>query len=266
MTIALDPPPPTPVSAADTGSTTDAQLAARASQGDRAAFECLVERYGTVLFNYACRLMGGSRDDAHDLSQEALLKAWVALRAGRFAPHHEGGARPWLYRIVHNACLDEIRNRSHVTWQPWDTFVASFHPTQVAGDQPDVEAERAETRQEVAAILAQLPPKWRTVLVLRDMEARGCDEIALLLGTTVAAVKALLYRARTEFALLAGRERAVAAASPTGRSLAERRRLGAEARRLLKAGDSINRTAARLGISWVSVRTYAAMQAIQEAA
>lgn len=168
-------------------------VVARAQQGEEAAFEWLYRRYWTAIYNYVYRLMGDP-GDAEDLATDAFLKAWLALPQTK--PDLRFGA--WMYRIATNRCLDELRHRRLVKWQPWEAFISVFHPSQVAKDNPERDAVRREDAEEVAALLSQLPPKHRLVLHLREYRDLTYDEIAEVLLTTRAAVKSLLFRAREE--------------------------------------------------------------------
>lgn len=182
------------VGAGSVGAAAGTDLIARARAGDHAAFEQLFDQYQTPIYNYIHRLMG-SAEDAYDMTQDAFLKAYLALP--KTSEDLRVGA--WLYRIATNVCYDELRHRKLVKWQPWEAFISVFHPTQVAKDSPEREAFHREDGEEVQLILEKLHPKYRTCLVLREYHDLSYDEIADVLNTTRAAVKSLLFRAREEF-------------------------------------------------------------------
>lgn len=173
---------------------TEVALIARAQAGDHAAFETIFTQYQTQIYNYIYRLMG-SAEDAYDMTQDTFLKAYLALP--KTSDDLRVGA--WLYRIATNVCLDELRHRKLVKWQPWETFVSVFHPTQVAKDSPERDTIDRENTEEVQFILDKLHPKYRMCLILREYHDLSYDEIAEVLNTTRAAVKSLLFRAREEF-------------------------------------------------------------------
>jgi RNA polymerase sigma-70 factor (ECF subfamily) len=173
---------------------TDAALIARAQAGDHAAFEVIFNQYQTQIYNYIYRLMG-SAEDAYDLTQDTFLKAYLALP--KTSDDLRVGA--WLYRIATNVCLDELRHRKLVKWQPWEAFISVFHPSQVAKDSPERDCIDRENTEEVQLILNRLQPKYRMCLILREYHDLSYDEIAEVLNTTRAAVKSLLFRAREEF-------------------------------------------------------------------
>jgi RNA polymerase sigma-70 factor (ECF subfamily) len=173
---------------------TEATLIARAQAGDHAAFESIFTQYQTQIYNYIYRLMG-SAEDAYDMTQDTFLKAYLALP--KTSDDLRVGA--WLYRIATNVCLDELRHRRLVKWQPWEAFISVFHPTQVAKDSPERDTIDRENTEEVQLILDKLHPKYRMCLILREYHDLSYDEIADVLNTTRAAVKSLLFRAREEF-------------------------------------------------------------------
>ncbi|MFN8532449.1 MAG: RNA polymerase sigma factor [Dehalococcoidia bacterium] len=161
---------------------------------DLESFEAIFERFQTPIYNYVLRMMGNP-DDANDLTQDAFLKAYQAL------PKLGGDVNlgAWLYRIATNTCLDELRRRKIIRWQPWEAFLSAFHPKQVAGDDPERETLRLEDSATVQRVLDRLPPKYRTCLLLREYQDLSCEEIGEIIGASRSAVKSLLFRAREEF-------------------------------------------------------------------
>ena len=167
-----------------------------AQAGDHGAYGWIFEKYQTAIFNYIYRLMG-SAEDAYDLTQDTFLKAYLAL--ARTSDDLRVGA--WLYRIATNVCLDELRHRKLVKWQPWEAFISVFHPSQVASakETPEHRTIDRENTEEVGLILERMHPKYRICLILREYHDCSYDEIAEVLSTTRAAVKSLIFRAREEF-------------------------------------------------------------------
>jgi RNA polymerase sigma-70 factor, ECF subfamily len=167
-------------------------LLAAAQAGDEQAFRGLVEPYRHALEVHCYRMLG-SIQDAEDLAQETLLRAWRAL--DRFEPHVQ--FQTWLYRIATNACLDELKRR------PRRPELIDPFP-----DQPVREAEaplydpeaRYALREgmELALVRAiqQLPGRQRPVLIFRDVLGWSAPEVAELLESTVASVNSALQRAR----------------------------------------------------------------------
>ncbi len=135
--------------------------------------------------------MIGNVEDAHDLtvvSFEKAFKNWERAPAGKEIP--------WLYRIATNTCLDEIRRRRLIRWQPLDTFVRVFSPRQVARDDPERDAVRNEARALVRSALDKLSPRHRAALIMRECQGLSCDEIGEAMGVSRDAAKQLLFRAR----------------------------------------------------------------------
>jgi len=163
-----------------------------------ALFAQLFEQYEQPIFQYAYRLLGDP-EDARDFTQDAFVKAYrklpETLAKGNFQ------AQAWLYRIATNVCLDELRHRRLLKWQPWDSFISLFHPSQVARDNPERDAMQTETKGEVASVLDRLSPRYRAALIMREYHGLGYEEIAEILGTSRTAVKTLLLRARESFRL-----------------------------------------------------------------
>ena len=161
---------------------------------EQETFEEIFDRFERPIYNYVLRLMGNA-EDARDLPQESFLKAFSALPK----MPSDLAVGPWLYRIATNTCLDELRRRRVIKWQPWDSFMAVFHPKQVDEEEPEREVLRLERADMVQQVLMKLPPKYRLCLLLREYQECSCDEIGAVLGISRGAVKSLLFRAREEF-------------------------------------------------------------------
>jgi RNA polymerase sigma-70 factor (ECF subfamily) len=180
-------------------------LVAAAVGGDEDAFGALAKRYERELHVHCYRMLG-SFDEAEDVTQEALLKAWRNL-----ASFDGRNFRAWLYRIATNAAVDVIRRRRPVTVQsyadiPWlqpypDRMLDLAAPRE---DEPDAVVVARETIElAFLATIQLLPARQRAVLLLRDVLAWSAQETALTLEMTEAAVNSALQRAR---ATLAGRK------------------------------------------------------------
>jgi RNA polymerase sigma-70 factor (ECF subfamily) len=172
-------------------------------QRESDAFQMLVGPHRDELYAY-CRRMLGSRHDAEDAFQDAMLRAWRALPALRDAQR----LRPWLYAIANNTSLDLIKRRStHVPTSGDDTDSTSDELLQRAetslGDRarrttPESHHERREAITDAFTVaLTRLPHRQRTVLVLREVLRFSAREVADLLDTTVPAVNSILQRARS---------------------------------------------------------------------
>jgi RNA polymerase sigma-70 factor, ECF subfamily len=156
------------------------------------------------LVGFAYRMLG-SPFEAEDAAQETLLRAW--RNGGSYDPAR-ASLRTWVYRIATNVCIDMLRSAQRRALAT--DFASTAGPggelgrplpestwvLPMLGD-PPAEAERRETiRLAFVAALQHLPPKQRAVLILRDVLCWQADEVATLLGTTVASVTSALQRAR----------------------------------------------------------------------
>lgn len=171
-------------------------LVEQCRRGDSGAFEQLVARYEKKVFNLAYRLTG-NRNDADDIAQEAFLKVYTSLREFR----GEASFSTWLYRVVSNACLDELRKRSRRRAVSLDNPISPDDPSprQTPSDRPEPgdSLERAEVRAAVQRGIASLSPDHKIVLVLRDIQGMPYETISEALRMPVGTVKSRLNRARS---------------------------------------------------------------------
>ena len=178
----------------------DASLMGRAAGGDPAAFDVLVRRWKNRVFRLALRFFRRP-EDAEDVSQEVFMKVYRTAASYRM----EAPFEHWLLRIATNACRDRLRS---LRPRPEEVLSAI---TPDAGAWLDralsgvaLQAQQAEAAKEAAVeLLATLPPKDRTVLVLLDLEVLSAREVAAATGSTRAAVKVRAMRARRALRRLA---------------------------------------------------------------
>jgi RNA polymerase sigma-70 factor (ECF subfamily) len=166
-----------------------APLVLAARGGDRRAFEALVRATAADTYSLARRLVGDD-DDARDVVQEAYLRAFRGIRRFR------GDAQfsTWLHRITANCAATHLgrrRSQRHEQLGEDDELVDD-HP----GRDPQAVVESHALRDRLTAELAQLPPRLRAVVVLRDVYDLPHEAIAAELGITVTAAKVRLHRAR----------------------------------------------------------------------
>lgn len=174
----------------------DELLVERAKRGDVEAFETLVASHEKAVFNYAYRLTG-NYEDAGDIAQEAFLRVYNSL------PEFRGDSSftTWLYRIVRNACLDEMRKRKRQRVTSLDETLEMDDgemSRQFADstDGPEQALERVEVQRAVLDSINSLDDEYRVVVVLRDIEGYSYNEIADALGINLGTVKSRLNRAR----------------------------------------------------------------------
>lgn len=159
-----------------------------------AAFERLVRAYQHRLYTFALR-MCGSPQDAEEVAQDALMRAYRALRAYPAERVRALALRPWLYQITLNVYRNRIR-RGRAPSLSLDAMEDGA-PLEVEGDErerPDATAERWELRDTLATALLRLPAHFRAAVILRHVEGLSYQEIALLLGQPAGTVKAHVHR------------------------------------------------------------------------
>jgi RNA polymerase sigma-70 factor (ECF subfamily) len=178
--------PPVPSTSYD--GVDDRALLTRHVSGDREAFAELVRRHQDRLWRIALRTLG-TRDDAADAVQDALLSAYRGAAGFR----GDAAVTTWLHRIVVNACLDLVRRRQARPTTPLDETAAADRPA------PDVLGNR-ETSSEVVAALRRLPIEQAAAIVLVDVEGYPVAEVADMLDVPVGTVKSRCARGRARLA------------------------------------------------------------------
>jgi RNA polymerase sigma-70 factor (ECF subfamily) len=181
----------------------DAQLVARLRGGDAtAALEAVMSEYGGRVYRLA---WGITRDqgDAEEVVQDVFLT--IAQKAGTFEGRAAFGS--WIYRVATNAALNKRRGKRRQVETSLEEYLPTYEADgHRAGDRsylladwsqnPEAELLSAEARRTLERALDTLPETYRAVLVLRDVEELGNEEVAEMLGESVASVKSRLHRAR----------------------------------------------------------------------
>jgi RNA polymerase sigma-70 factor (ECF subfamily) len=167
------------------------------AEDEIAHFEAIVRRYGRHVYNIAYRL-SGNEADAKDLAQEAFLRVYRALR--RVEPGVP--LESWLYRIVVNLFIDQLRRRPKRRVESLDEPVLTQRGNEVERAVPD-EASNPEEQivtpmldGEIQRALDALPPELRAVVVLVDIQGFSYEEVAHILRVPTGTVKSRLHRAR----------------------------------------------------------------------
>jgi RNA polymerase sigma factor (sigma-70 family) len=160
----------------------DGRLVRLVREGYESAFEEIVRRYRRPLDRFAASIVGGRSED---VTQDSFRKALEALRRG----DDEVELRPWLYRIVRNTALNDLRDRPPAAAELAEDLVAGGRSAAV----------EAEERSEVATLTARLralPDNQRAALVMRELEGMGHEEIADALGVSKGAARQAIARGR----------------------------------------------------------------------
>lgn len=169
--------------------TPDAELIRRAKQGDRKAFGLLVRRYQRKVYALCFRL-GGSHDVADDLTQEAFIKAYQAI--GTFDDRYPFGG--WISRIAANNAFNYLnRQKFQLDSEESD---AVFEQTATTDPDPQAVLTQQEIDKRYQQAVAQLPPEYRIVFVLRMQEEMSYADIAATLKINEGTVMSRLHRAR----------------------------------------------------------------------
>ena len=173
-----------------TDSADDEALVRRVRQGDDSAYADIVARHQHRIIRVAFRITG-SREEALDVAQEVLLKAYRKLDA--WQPRAPFGA--WLLRLAVNQAIDH-RRRMQRHADEWAAGLDSAPaPLAARTDSGDVYAARGEIDARVREAMTKLSESQRTAFVLRHYEGLTMNEIAPVLGCSVGSVKVHLFRA-----------------------------------------------------------------------
>lgn len=161
-------------------------------KGKAEAFEELAAMHERAVY-FLCLRMMGSREDALDCAQEAMLNAYRAF--DRYCGDRQGKA--WFLRIAHNVCIDALRRRKAVV--SLDTLRAEgFDPADTRQLSPYAQLEQKERMALLRRAVAELPEEQRSVMVLRDFQDLSYDEIGEMLQIPLGTVKSRLKRARAK--------------------------------------------------------------------
>src|ERR1700761_4426965 len=176
----------------------DSELIRAAQRGDRAAFETLVRQYDHAVLRLDLHLTG-SDADAHDIYQEAFLKAYRHIGNFRF----ECSFYTWIYRIVSNLCLDHLRKRQvrkeeapvATTSEGEEYDLIEHTPDARPGANPERDLMRRELGAHIAKSLEKLTARERMVFELKHYHGLKLKTVGEILNTTEETAKNTLFRA-----------------------------------------------------------------------
>jgi RNA polymerase sigma-70 factor, ECF subfamily len=178
--------------------TEDDELIREAQAGQRTAFDALVRRYDQSVLRLALHMLGNEQD-AQDVHQEAFIKAYRHLGNFRF----ECSFYTWLYRIVTNLCLDQMRRRKSRREDPATILDASGDEMDLMANitddramaNPGRELDRKVMSERIQEALDKLTPRERTVFELKHYQGLKLRTIGEMLSTTEETAKNTLFRA-----------------------------------------------------------------------
>ena len=156
-------------------------------------FERLVHEYQNRLFGFALRLTR-SREDAEEIAQDAFVRAYRALASYPAERVHALALRAWLYRITLNVARNH-RRRKRVSLVGLEDSGVGETAASDAFDAPDERYRRRRERADLAALVSDLPKRYRAPLVLRYVEGLKLEEVAEILRQPVGTTKSHLHRA-----------------------------------------------------------------------
>lgn len=147
----------------------------------------ILNPYKDKMFRYALSIMG-SRFEAEDVVQEAMIKLWKGKDRLATIDNKEA----WVITVVRNLCIDKVRSRKKKQTNDIDEY---FHISDNSPG-PDVKLEQSDALKKVTEIMNTLPDTQKEIITLRDIEGYTYQEIADIMGLKVDQVKVYLFRAR----------------------------------------------------------------------
>jgi RNA polymerase sigma-70 factor (ECF subfamily) len=160
--------------------------------GEADAFDRFVEHFRSKIFHYSW-LMCGQPEDAEEVAQETLLKVFESFATLR-EPER---VRPWVFRIAKNACL--MHRRKSIFAPVRELSLDELPPSNEIADgagPPETQMLRSELRAVLDRVVMELPPSYRAVVLLRDIEELSTEDTAQILDVSPDVVKTRLHRGR----------------------------------------------------------------------
>ncbi len=172
------------------------ELFEKAVSGDVSSFEKFIINYEKLIYNIAYRIMG-NQEDAMDMSQEAMLKIYRNISKCVDITHF----KRWLYTVVNNCCLDELRKRKHRVHYSLDSAIetddGSIERQFISPERtPEQLLVNKELSSDIKKAINDLSIVHKSVIVLRDINGLSYEELAEITGCNIGTVKSRLARAR----------------------------------------------------------------------
>lgn len=172
---------------------TDEQLIARFQEGDEYAFDLLVKRYRDPLMNFIFRFVG-DKTDSEDILQETFLR----LYKNKHYYKEIAKFSTWIYTIAGNLAKTELRKRKRRNLFSIHNFMATEKDYELPdkGITPDKHANAVITDTEIQKAIDKLSPKFKQVILLRDIQGFSYEEISQIVNIPLGTVKSRVNRAR----------------------------------------------------------------------
>jgi RNA polymerase sigma-70 factor (ECF subfamily) len=170
----------------------DAPLLAAATRGDRAALEQLVARYAPRILRFGAK-MCRQPEDAEDVAQETLMAMARSIRDF----HGQSSLSTWLYKIARSFCIKKRRRSKFAPTEQVSLDAKGQAPLADPAPAVDEQLEARRLGAALEAAIAALEPKYREVILLRDVEGLTALEVAQVTGLSIEAIKSRLHRARS---------------------------------------------------------------------
>ena len=164
---------------------TEERLVAACQEGDRAAFRRLYENYKDRVYSFAVYALQGDRATAEDVTQEVFVRLFSVIRQFR----GESAFSTWLFRMVANACTDELRKRRRLV--PLNTLGEQDSRFAATGSDPYIEIEWSDAIQNA---LAELSPELRIPVLLKYFEELSYEEMAAVMDCPKGTIASRLNR------------------------------------------------------------------------
>ena len=175
----------------------DEILVAKCQDGEKKAFELLIQKYQRRIYHLIYRMTQDS-DMVEPLAQEVFLKAYRSI--GKFRGNSQ--FYTWIYRIAVNTCLSHLKRESleDSYENPQEISPGHFHPDAqpVQPQDPEEQVMRKEFFRYLMSTVTQLPEELRTTIVLREFLGMNYEEIAEVLEIPLGTVRSRIFRARSQ--------------------------------------------------------------------
>lgn len=175
----------------------DIELVQQALDGDMHGFDMLVKRYNLMLTNWAYRILR-NHQQVEDVLQYVYLQLFVSLNT----LHADKSIKAWLFKVVHNRCMDELRRIQPIYFSELkisDEVDDEYIPFEFVPDTtplPQEIVEQHELQQHILRAISKLPPRLRSVVFLRYRLQKSFAEIGEMLNIPEATAKTYFYRAK----------------------------------------------------------------------